>query len=248
VQNALSDVKSKRTAFPVHIAPMGRRSADKDEERPGPAIRLALAREKRGYKTALAAARAFGWNENTYPQYERGVRGLSQVATQFASTLRVSVGWLMNGEGPDPFASSVPLLGFTFPDTDSIHFGDDSLDNVEAPKKGTEHTVAIEIRGDALGAIFDGWVVFYDDVRKPPEPEILGSLCVLGLADDRVVIKHVEHGQLPDRFTLKSNTRPPVYDAEIKWAAPVIDMRPKARQISRKMVRWETKVEEPSDA
>ena len=62
------------------------------------------------------------------------------------------------------------------------------------------------------------------------------------------MIKRVERGQLQNRFTLKSNTQPPVYDAEVEWAAPLLDMAPKAERIVHRMLRLETKIKETSDA
>ena len=150
------------------------------------ALRLERARIKRGFSTVEAAARAFGWNPTTYSQHERGERGLSRVAPQYASAFRIPVGWLISGEGADPFRGSVPLIGFTSVDT--VIFGDrqDTLDDVEAPKSASEDTVAVEIRGDSLGPVFDGWIGFYDDRRERPDPQIIGSLCAVGLADGLV--------------------------------------------------------------
>lgn len=65
--------------------------------------RLQLAREGAGYKRAVEAARAFGWATSTYIQHENGTRGLSRSkAVQYARAFRVSVGWLLNGEGRGP--------------------------------------------------------------------------------------------------------------------------------------------------
>ena len=232
MQNALPDVKSKRTVFPVHIAPMRRRDVDSDEVRPDVAQRLKRVRKTRGFETVEAAARAFGWNPTTYAQHERGERGISRAAQRYASAFRVPVGWLVNAEG-DPFRNSVPLVGFTSGGSNAVSFvdgHDDPFDVVEAPKRASEHTVAVEIRDDSLGAVFEGWTAFYDDRREPPGPIIIGSLCIVGLADGRVVIKRVERGQLPNRFTLKSNTQPPIYDAEVEWAAIILEMRPPAQR------------------
>jgi hypothetical protein len=214
---------------------MGRRL---DEVRPDIAQRLERVRKKRGFQTVDAAARAFGWNPTTYAQHERGERGLSRVAQQYASAFRIPVGWLISGEGPDPFRSSVPLIGFT--SVDAIVFGDGPFDDVETPKSATQETVAVEIRGGSLGPVFDGWLIFYDDRREPPDQEVFGRFCVVGLTDGAVVIKRVERGQLPNRFTLKSNTQPPVYDAEVEWAVPIRDMTPKTPRAIQRMWRPET--------
>ena len=49
-------------------------------------------------------------------------------------------------------------------------------------------------------------------------------MCIVGLASGQVVIKRFERGQLPNRFNLRSNTEPPIYDAEVEWAAKVKTM------------------------
>src|SRR5262245_1928367 len=59
------------------------------------------------------------------------------------------------------------------------------LDEVAAPAV-TDSTVAVEIRGDSLGALFDRSLVFYDDVRSPVTADLVGKLCVVGLPDDRI--------------------------------------------------------------
>jgi hypothetical protein len=90
----------------------------------------------------------------------------------------------------------------------------------------TTSSVAVEIKGSSLGEVFDRWLVFYDDVRQPVTPDLIGKLCVVGLSDDRVLIKTLERGR-NGRFNLKSNTEPVIQDAEVRWAAPVIDMKPR---------------------
>lgn len=64
------------------------------------ADRLQEARKEAGYKTATDAARAFGWNENTYRSNENGQRPPSrQAAVKYARAYRVSVDWLLTGRG-----------------------------------------------------------------------------------------------------------------------------------------------------
>lgn len=65
------------------------------------ADRLREIRQDAGYKTATDAARAFGWNENTYRSNENGQRPPSrQAAVKYARAFRVSVDWLLTGRGP----------------------------------------------------------------------------------------------------------------------------------------------------
>lgn len=64
------------------------------------ASRLKEARAEAGYETATDAARAFGWNENTYRSNENGQRGPGRKsAIKYARAFRVSVDWLLTGRG-----------------------------------------------------------------------------------------------------------------------------------------------------
>jgi hypothetical protein len=87
--------------------------------------------------------------------------------------------------------------------------------------------VAVEIRGTSLGPLLESWLVFYKDLQAPVGPEMVGHLCVVGLADDRILVKRLEtngHGG----FNLISNSsEPPIRDAVIEWAAKVTDMKPR---------------------
>ena len=57
------------------------------------------------------------------------------------------------------------------------------------PIDARPQTVAVQIRGHSLGALFDNWLVFYDDIRDPPDDSLIGRMCVCGLTDGRVLIK-----------------------------------------------------------
>ena len=95
------------------------------------------------------------------------------------------------------------------------------FDEVEAPENVTDKTVAVQIRGKSLGETFDRWFAFYDDVRAPITPDLIGKLCVVGLADGRVVIKRVKQGRSPGRYNLYSENDRPILDVQIEWAARV---------------------------
>jgi hypothetical protein len=65
-----------------------------------PHERLKFIRKLRGYDAAVDAARAFGWNENSYKSAENGIRPLTgETADHYAHAFRVRPGWLLYGEG-----------------------------------------------------------------------------------------------------------------------------------------------------
>ena len=84
----------------------------------------------------------------------------------------------------------------------------------------------MQVRGNSLGPLFDNWIVFYDDIRNPPDDSVIGRMCVCGLADGRVLIKALKKSTATDLWNLLSNTEPPIYDVGLDWAAPVREMRP----------------------
>lgn len=227
VHTAHRFVKSKCTSIAVQTAHMTK-SAD-DEVRPDQALRLAKAREMRGFTDAKAAATYFGWKYFTYAQHESGLRGFSRIAKKYALAFRVPVGWLLAGEGSPDDGRFVDLVGLVNAGSDAILFAEAQgpFDRVPAPPDAIDSTVAVEVRGDSLGALMNGILVFYNDRRQPVTDDLIGHICVVGLTDGRVVIKAITHGQLPGRFTLLANVGPPIYDAEVEWAARVTDMRPK---------------------
>lgn len=60
--------------------------------------RLKQARTDRGFMSPTDAARAFGWNINTYRSHENGNRDISKsAAIKYAKAFSVSVDWLLTG-------------------------------------------------------------------------------------------------------------------------------------------------------
>lgn len=99
-------------------------------------------------------------------------------------------------------------------------------DMVEGPDDAPFETVCVEIRGGSLGPGFDGWRVFYNDVKEPFHDDWFRHLCVVGTSDGRQLIKWVRKGE--EGFNLHSGTGEIEEDVELQWAAKVIDLRPPA--------------------
>ncbi len=77
--------------------------------------RLASARLAAGFETASDAARAFGWNENTYRSHENGERGIKNgVAEKYSKAFNVSFLYLLTGKGYEEMEFSsfhAPIMG-----------------------------------------------------------------------------------------------------------------------------------------
>ncbi len=170
------------------------------------------------------------------------LRRIAQVAS-------VSLDWLAYGKGSPSAAPSngsvvssfdpdslqdddngqerVPLLGYVRAGAETYYYAksDDPLDWVPHGPNDNEHTVAVQVQGTSLGQAFDGWIIYYDEVRSPVTPDMFGRLCVAGLMDDRVVVKIIKPSKTPGLYNLISNNdKDDIEDAEVIWAARVKHM------------------------
>jgi hypothetical protein len=128
---------------------------------------------------------------------------------------------------------TVRVVGSVGASSDDVYFGeasDDPAETVPAPAGATSDMVAVEIKGTSLGAGLNGWLAFYKDRREPVTADLHNRLCVVGLADGRVLIKVLKPAR-GGRFHLFPNAAgEPILDAKVTWAALVIHMEPKGRR------------------
>jgi len=207
-------------------------------------------------KKAAAASREAGLSESAIRNLKRGAKGLIKTtganATTFAKlapVLRTTPVWLMSGEGPETVESdhieSGAVLGFGEPGArygrgvrivgyvgagSEAHYyalSQGDYEEVDAPAGASDQTVAVEIKGRSWGPLMDSWLVFYDDVRSPITDDLINETCVVGLSDDRILIKQIRR-ERDGSFTLLSNSNePPIQNVKIEWAAKVTGLRPR---------------------
>lgn len=162
-----------------------------------------------------------------------GRKGVStNTIAALAPVLQTSPAWLLTGEGPDEIGGDgerlTPIVGYVGAGAEAFFgVGQGNLGEVETPEGATNATVAVEVRGTSLGELFDKWIIFYDERREPVTSDLIGQLCVVGLANDRVVVKKLKRGHRKGRYDLLSNYGEPMYDQVVVWAARVKQMVPK---------------------
>lgn len=125
---------------------------------------------------------------------------------------------------------TVKLKGYVGAGAEAHYYSlaDEDFEEVAAPMTVNDQTVAVEIKGTSLGPFFEAWLVYYDDVRSPVTPDMAGRLCVVGLSDDRILIKRLErNGRGGYDLISNSNSEPRIENAPIEWAACVTDMKPR---------------------
>lgn len=185
--------------------------------------RLKRARKEAGYETAAAACRAFGFNENTYGANERGTAPYGrEAAVRYARAFRVSVEWLLTGKGPiRPRRREVEVVGIVAAGAAVLPLDDGAFDPVTPPFGVPEDALAFVVRGDSQWPMYeDGTAVIA--VRVADVREVVGRRAIVTLPDQRRLLKTVQAGSRPDRFTLTSHNAPPIQDVEIIEAARVL--------------------------
>lgn len=184
---------------------------------------LKLLRNKRGW-THDQAAEAMGVSRGQFIKLERGERRLTQqYINQAARAFEVDDAQVISDQR---FTRIVGRVGAGA----EAHFyaeSDDDTDEVPTPPGGTEHTVGLEVRGDSIGPFFNQWLVFYDDIRNPVTPDLMGHLCIVETIDGRVLVKKLMRGRDEDHFHLLSQTESPMENVELVWAAKVTAMTPR---------------------
>jgi hypothetical protein len=204
--------------------------------------RLRIAREKK-FKSARAAGKAMGIPVSTYGAHERaespGGRDYGpDEAKRYGRRFGVSPEYLLTGREPFPTGESdIPptpktrVVGYVGAGAEAhlYEVAQGDLDEVDVPHGSNEATVAVEIRGDSLGSFLNRWLVFYDDVRQPVTPDLIGELCVVGLEDGRVLVKQVQRGRTEGLFNLISSAEKPILDVAVAWAARVNSISRRSR-------------------
>jgi hypothetical protein len=129
----------------------------------------------------------------------------------------------------EPEIEGIPIVGYVGAGAVAHFYGNSQgeLERVPAPPDSTRDTVVVEVRGESLGPLFEHWLVYYDEVHSPVTQDMIGRLCVVGLPDDRVLVKRIKRARTEGLFHLESNTEPTMLDVEIAWAAKVKRMEPR---------------------
>ena len=209
----------------------------------GRAERLREARQARGFETASAAADAFGWNRNTYASNENGNAPFSyRKAKDYAAALGVRPEWLYDAAGPmRPGAEPgyAPIVGMVGANPDGVvlfALGQESTDLAPIPPGGTEKAAALRVAGHSMrGVADDGALIYFEDQRTPPTPDMLGHVVVVETDTDEVLVKRLLRGSRPNHYDLESVAGPTRHDARLRWAAHITAIIPpfQARRIIR---------------
>lgn len=203
--------------------------------------RLRLARTENGFDTAAAAAEAFGWNRNTYSSNENGNAAFSyRRAKEYAAAFGVRPEWLYDAAGPmrsTGVSGLAPIIGRVGANPEGdvlLATGQGSGELAPIPPGGTEKAVALRVSGHSMrGLADDGALIYFEDQRSSPSPDMLGQVVVVETDTDEVLVKRLLRGSGPGLYDLESVAGPTRRDARLRWAAHITAIIPpyQARRI-----------------
>ncbi len=202
--------------------------------------RLKWARKEAGYESAADAARALGVIPQNVRDHEADRRGVSpDHAKAYGRLYGVSRDWLLFG-GPTPKRAApdreCEIVGFVGADPDGrvlYAHGQKAHDTTPIPPGG-DSPVALEVRGNSMGDLApEGSLIYFEDQRTPPSPDMLGHYVVAELDTGEVVVKRLLKGSQKGVYDLWSVTAPIRQDVQIIWAAHITAIIPprQARKI-----------------
>lgn len=121
--------------------------------------------------------------------------------------------------------ATVPIVGYVGASAETQFYPAGELDRVPAPAGSGKRTAALEIRGKSIGTMFDRWIAYFDDVRSPVTDDMIGRLCVVGLADGRTLVKKLARKN--GGVVLVSEDGSQIDGSGIEWAALVKALSPR---------------------
>lgn len=148
-----------------------------------------------------------------------------------ARALEVSPEFLTGGRrSAESVKAKVAVVGYIGAGAEVIPFDDfakgTGLNKVEAPMGYEGECVAVQVRGNSMYPIEDGWLVFYRKDIEGVDDTSINKLCVVKVNEGPTLIKKLRRGTRRGLYTLESWNAPPQEDVRLDWAAPVIDIRP----------------------
>lgn len=122
--------------------------------------------------------------------------------------------------------NTVRLIGYIGAGQAIYPLDDGADEKVEAPKDAKPSTVAAKIRGDSMLPVFhENWLIYWS--RHLPPEEMQNQLCVVQLADGRLLVKTLRRGSDDGLWTLTSFNASDIIDVPVEWAAPIDWIKPR---------------------
>jgi phage repressor protein C with HTH and peptisase S24 domain len=191
--------------------------------------RLQAARVAAGFASAADAARAHGWNANTYRANENGNAPFGfKAAERFARAFGVNPRWLYSGTGLRSPSDSDALAEFMVVGTVSAGVTEVFLDQTDmhAPhdmvrvRSGGDRLAARVVGSSMMPRFRDGEYLIFGPPTDPAQ--LVGQDIMAQIRNGPTAVKILRRGPSPGTWTLDNYN--PAFDAvegvELEWARP----------------------------
>lgn len=189
-------------------------------------LRTAL---ERANMTMKAASLAAGVGE-TYVRdvLERGKDPTISKLSRVCDVLGISIAEILYEDGDN---GTIPVVGYVGAGALIYNFEgqvtEGELDRIDAPPDSGPNTVAVKVRGESMpGEADEDSILVYDERLDPPDPSLVGRLCVVWCEDGRVLVKRLGFGSQPGLWSLVSTGGHVERDVALKAAARVKWIQP----------------------
>jgi hypothetical protein len=198
-------------------------------------------------KKSVPVSEALGKGRDYLPDFLRGKKesiGI-EILGPLADQLECDVSYLVDPDAPVwPAAPREVLIRIrgqvgASPDGQIIFSTGDALNDFALmPQGATPNSTALLVRGHSMrGVADDGSLIFYEEVRTPPTPDMLGHVVVVETEAGDVLIKRLLRGERRGHYDLESIVGPTLFNQRLRWAAHLQSIVPphRARQITRSL-------------
>lgn len=188
--------------------------------------------------TLEGLAAAIGMSHQNLGKIERGLVPLGEEHhATLAEALNIrSADLFRDPSEMNQSESYVRIIGRVGADTSNqvVHVdADEAYDEALMPPGGSPRAVALEVVGDSMPRMApNGTLIFFEDQRTPPTPDMLNYWVVAELEDGRVLFKRLLRGSGPNLYVLESEVGLPIENVRLRWAAEPIAIIP-PKQASR---------------
>lgn len=206
-------------------------------------------------KKPVPVSEAIGMRRDYLPDFLRGrKRSIRfEVVRALAEQLECDPAYLMEEDAPVRASEEQALAGppevliriagnvGANPDGQVIFStGDAPNEFALMPAAGaTPRSVALLVKGHSMrGVADDGGMIFYEETRTPPTPDMLGHVVVVETEAGDVLIKRLLRGERKGVYDLESIAGPTLRNQRLRWAAHIQAIIPPywARRIRRSEV------------
>ncbi|MCO5730059.1 hypothetical protein [Rhizobium sp. SSA_523] len=99
------------------------------------------------------------------------------------------------------------------------------ITHVPIPTFGPSMAIRVH-RGHSMGAIQDGWMLYYNDDKSKPTADLNGKLCLVKLPNGRILTRIVKQAWDPNKWDLSTINGQQMINQTVEWAEPVLFIQP----------------------